>query len=98
MFKYIILITFQSFTQYYENKKMYYILLIELVIFFIFVCALDKKCEGEVLPGALIAPGSPSTDLQCVFLSKKKDQIFLYKLPYTICPFFFLWRSPMSPM
>jgi len=51
MFKYIILIPFQSFTQYYENKKMYYILLQELVFFFIFVCALYKKCEVEKLPG-----------------------------------------------
>jgi hypothetical protein len=51
MFKYIILITFHCFTQCYKNKKMYYLLLWEIVIFFIFVCALYKKCRVEELPG-----------------------------------------------
>ena len=51
MFKYIILITIQSFTQYYKIKNMFYVLLQRIVFFFIFMCALYKKCGVEELPG-----------------------------------------------
>jgi hypothetical protein len=51
MFKYIILITIQSFTQYYKSEKMFYTLLQGIVFFFIFMCALYKKCGVEELPG-----------------------------------------------
>ena len=67
MFKYIILITFHCFTQCYKNKKMYYILLWEIVIFFIFVCALYKKCRVEELPG-VDCPGHPPRMICSAFL------------------------------
>ena len=51
MFKYIILITFHRFTQYYKNEIMYYMLLWEIVYFFIFLCALYKKLRVGELPG-----------------------------------------------
>ena len=59
MFKYIILITIQSFTQYYKSEKMFYTLLQGIVFFFIFVCALYKNYGVEELPGCTIEPDSP---------------------------------------
>ena len=47
MFKYIILITFHCFTQYYKNKNYVAQIAIGISIFFIFLRALYKKCGVE---------------------------------------------------
>jgi hypothetical protein len=66
MFKYIIFVGFYCFTQYYRNRKKYYILLLVSIVFYIFLCAQYKKCGVEELSGNKIAPDA-SNDLQCIF-------------------------------
>jgi len=81
MFKYIILITFPSFTRYYKNEKKYYLMLYLRAIF-LFLCALSiknvglmRKCHGAKLHRV------PPPIICSALLFWKDNQIFWYRSP-----------------